>query len=104
MCIRDSSNLADAIEPLGFDVIWCLDVVGFTTQFTSGAGKLRGVVGVFASNCKNEFGGVAEFVKRGLTIFGGIADCVKVDHFHIRSLFANFIYKCTNTVDVLGGL
>ena len=50
------------------------------------------------------FGGVAEFVKRGLTIFGGIADCVKVDHFHLRSLFANFIYKCTNTVDGLGGL
>ena len=79
-------------------------MVGFTTQFTSGAGKLCSIVGVFPSNCKNEFGGVAEFVKRGLTIFGRITDCVKVDHFHPRSLFANFLYKCTNTVDGLGGL
>jgi hypothetical protein len=65
---------------------------------------LRGVIRVFSSNCKNDFGGVTEFLKSVLAIFGGITDRIKVYHFYLGSLFADFIHKCRNVVDGLGGL
>lgn len=94
----------DSIEPLWIDVVRAFNVVGFATQLPGGAGELGGVVGIFSSDCEDQLGGVAEFMKRGLPVFGGVADGVEISNFDIGSLLANFVYESANAVDGLGGL
>ena len=78
--------------------------MGFATELAGGAGKLRGVVGVFASDGEDEFGGVAEFVEGGLSIFGGVANGIEINDFDFGPLLADFIHEGADAVDGLGGL
>jgi len=80
------------------------DVVGFATEFARGAGKLRGVVGVFSADGEDEVGGMTEVDEGCLAVFGGVADGVVKDDFDLGSLTADFLDEGADAVDGLGGL